>query len=251
MNNIPHDYIACLDAITATETGITETTDLTDIDRAVATKIATIMEKLKVTDQSRQENKEFARFAAKPIHEKVHVGTFDTPKELLRKLAGKEKARNSLFPCVNIARRTEFEFAEPGEHIDVKGSHVLKAAGDNVTAVVNTSFVNLSYTVTLMAWEKSTVTRMALGLALWLRNTKRGRQHSFIAKTALMGLPVEQVCQIKARADLMPADASESFNEDRLNAVTFDIEVLATVFEAEEVTAETFRVMLSNGEIIK
>ncbi len=234
-------------------TGKVEHTDLTDIDRAVAGFFQGLVHSLTVTDTARVENQEFARFADREAKVKVFSGRVDSEEDFIRKLVAKycggdnARARNEILPACYVTREPSFAFTELGDYVDVKDVARLSNADGKTYATVNKSYLRMTYTLTAVAWSKPTLARLMLGVMMWLRHTKQGRQHTFEAKTMLAGAPLTSSISIEGRREGIGENGDVSLDETRLvsNRVTFD--VIAEVFEAEEVTNTVVSLDLLGG----
>lgn len=219
-----------------------EHTDFVDIDRAVSGFIKGLVNQLVVTDGDRSENKEFARFVERSDKYKVYRGHEAEPSLFVRKLVGKfcqgkagDLKRNEVLPAVLVTRDPSFAFVEGGEEIDLLGCGELADSEGNVYARINKSFVSLTYTVLAVAWNEATLYRLVVGIMMWLRHDKAGRQHVFKAKTRLAGVDLDMTVAIKNRKDIVVSPQAFEFEENRLVSMPITIEVKAEVFEAEGV----------------
>ncbi len=220
-------------------TGMVEITDLTDIDRAVSSFIQGLFGVMTVTDVDRPENKEFARYADRGDKYKLFYGQFDDPNDFLSKVAAKigidiDKKRNAILPTAYISRDPSISFADGSDYVDA--TNIDQLANDNgVYATVNQSFVKLNYTVTGVAWSRPTLERMMLGLMLWLRHAKKGRKHTFTAKTMLAGAQVESTISVLSRKEVVGDVVEIPREQNRIVAMSVSLEVVAEIYEAEEV----------------
>ncbi len=238
-------------------TGKVEHTDLTDIDRAIAGFFQNVVHSLTVTDSDRVENQEFARFADRPAKVKVFSGNVEGEEDFIRKLVAKycggdeARARNEILPACYITRDPSFAFADLGEYVDVQAVGSLSNEEGEIYATINKSFLRLTYTLTAVAWSKPTLTRLMLGIMMWLRHTKSGRQHVFEAKTMIAGSPIVSTLSVEGRREAMGESGDIVLTETRLvsNRVTFD--VIAEVYEAEEVVCTPVRFDLLGGDQVE
>jgi hypothetical protein len=238
-------------------TGMTEHTDLEDVDRAVAGFFKAVVSSLVVTDTARPENKEFARFVDRPSNRKIYMGsTPDTQtfvRKLVKKLGQGENAipRNELLPAVLISRDPGFTFADGTDYTDLTHYAAMTNDSSEIYAHVNKSFVKMTYTIKAVAWNRPTLNRLALGLMMWIRHTKQGLKHTFQAKTMLAGAPLTVNVSIEGRreAALMPEEFD--FEENRVLTLPFSVEVVAEVFEAEQVVRTPILVDLMEGDLIE
>jgi hypothetical protein len=239
-----------------TLTGKVEHTDLTDVDRAVAGFFQGVIGSLTVTDDERAENQEFARFSRRDRKAKLYAGDFDDPQTFLRKLASHvggdiKSQRNELLPTCYVSRIPSLAFADGSDYVDIPQCAELTNEQGESYAVLNKSFVKLNYVVTGVAWSKPTLMRLMLGLMMWIRHTKQGRQHTFKAKTTLAGAPVEVAVSILSKKDALGQAVEIPHDESRVVAMSLDFEVVAEVYEAEELVRQQGRGELVQGAYIE
>lgn len=238
-------------------TGLTEHTDLEDVDRAVAGFFKAVVSSLVVTDTERRENKEFARFAERPSNRKIYMGSAPDTQQFVRKLVAKlgsgENAipRNELLPAVLITREPGFTFADGMDYGDLTGHGELKNQAEEAYANVNKSFVKLNYTIKAVAWNRPTLNRLALGMMMWIRHTKQGLKHTFQAKTMLAGVPLNVAISVEGRREAALEPEEFDFESNRVMALPFSVEVVAEVYEAEELIQKPIVVDLMEGDFIE
>lgn len=238
------------------ETGDIEVTDLTDIDRAVARVIGGAIDSMVVTDKKRRENTEFDRFTAKSIKEKLYIGQFDDPASFLSTLAKNSKQdslqeRKNMLPVFYLYREPGFSFTDGSDYVDLTNCAELLDQNGQRYANINKSFLKLSYTLTALAWEKATVTRMGLGMTMRMRHARNGRKYAFKAKTMIAGSSVDLHCEIDLLRDTMATSITPSFVENRINGLVIQIEVVAEVMEAIGVTIKPRRLELYEAEVMR
>jgi hypothetical protein len=237
-------------------TGAVEHTELTDIDRAVGSFFQGVLDTLRVVDDSRKENEEFARFCEKPTKHKLFGGEFLSPQDFLQKLTSKtgkqiKAERNELLPTAYITRDPVISFPVGDAYIDITGYGELDTSDGKPYAVVNKSFVTLAYTVTAVAWNKSTLARMALGMMMWTRHQKKGRKHVFQAQTMLAGSPTTINIELTAMKDVMAEQAEIDHENTRLYASTIRFEVIAEIYEAEALAEKVGVIEIGGGVAIE
>ncbi|WP_419238330.1 hypothetical protein ACN08P_23240 (plasmid) [Photobacterium leiognathi subsp. mandapamensis] len=217
-------------------TGKVETTDLTDVDRAVANYFKAAISELSVADKTRPENKEFSRFEARDISKKMYAGQFDTPQEFVEKLvekcSDKGKARSELFPVFYISRDPAVSFTDGTDYADITNYGEIKSPTGETLAVVNKSFAKFNYTINALAWDKSTIGRMALGVAMFARHQGVHSKRHFTAKTMIGGIPLTMNVELNIPRDALGESISAPFAETRLNGISFSFEVIAEVYAA-------------------
>lgn len=245
-------------------TGQVEHTDLTDIDRAVGSFILGIVERFEITDRKRKENTEFVSFIERPRETKVYSGIFDSHTEFLQKLsskvqkesksdAGGEKVmeRNNMLPVIYVGRDMTFSYNSTDGYVDQTWFQTLTGENEAGKTVeigkLNKSYPRLTYNVNVLAWNKSTIARLATGITMWLRHTKKGRKHTFTARTEIAGIPVDLNVSVESARDITGFPVPIVMNEERLWGQTFAIEFTSEFLEVEAVSEKSIRVEVSGG----
>lgn len=241
-------------------TGAIETTDFVDVDRAVASFFRDQLAAFFVTDDKRDENREFASFQARDTKRKLYVGQFDDPNEFVRKLVAKipdaKNRRAEIFPTAYISRDESISFCDGTDYIDITEQGEILCNDGHRVAIVNKSFAKINYTLNILAWNKSTIGRMALGVAMCTRHTMSQRKRKLTAKTMLANTPVTLNIELNIPRDAIGEPISAPFDEQRLNGVSFSFEVIAEVLEAvfveggiKRVVVDTPSIMEDGGEV--
>lgn len=247
--------------------GPVEHTDLTDIDRAVASFISSIIQTWQLTDVTRAENKEFGRFLEREPNKQLYVGEFESHEDFLRKLSGhvqksskttttddaQKMVRNEMLPAMYISRDGTFIFDDTGEHNDETWSQQMSGEKDGeevIIGMVNKSYPHLTYSITVLTWEKSTISRISTALTMWLRHTKIGRKHVFKAKTKIAGAPYELNVYTQAARGITGTPEPVNFGEKRIWGQTFAIEFISEFVEVEAVDEQKIRLAF-NQEFIR
>lgn len=233
-------------------TGEVEHTELTDIDRAVGSFFQSVVQSLIVTDKARKENQEFARMTERPPNTKLYSGEFQSPQEFLMKLSAKvgkkvKQERNELLPTGYISRDPTVSFTDGSDYTDVTGFSVITNKNDKPLYRLNKSFVRLTYSLTFLAWNKSTLSRIALGVMMWSRHQKQGRPHVFKAKTMISELPVDIAIELTGMKDVMSEPAEIDHENTRLFASTMRFEVITEVYESESLEHVQGRMEIREG----
>ena len=257
-----YDYeLGCCSITKTTPSGPVEHTDLTDIDRAVASFLQGIIQTWQCTDRNRKENKEFIQFLDREPETKLYVGLFDSHVDFLQKLASRTQKksksldeegaakmlRNNMLPVLYVGRDLTFTYSETGDHRDETWSQDLVAEVDGVQTVigkVNKSYPLLTYNINVLAWEKSTISRICTGLTMWLRHTKIGRKHVFKARTQICGAPYELNVEVRGARDVTGFPVEIDMKTDKLWGQTFSIEFVSEFVEVEAVEQQKGRVVV-------
>ncbi|HIF9321691.1 TPA: hypothetical protein ACX6QP_002188 [Photobacterium damselae] len=242
--------------------GAIEYTDLTDIDTAVANMFGRHIHRMVVVDGTRKENKEFDGFQKRDITQKFHIGQFDDPFSFLKKLLSKtpddatanpNKNRSTMLPCCYLYRDLSVGFCDGSDYVDIPDFAELKNEKGDVYAIVSKSFMKINYTISSMAWNKPTASRLGIGLAMYLRKNKRDRPHVLKAKSMIAGAPVVLNIEINEPQMVAGDPIDVTFNENRAFGNTFMFEVIAEVLEAREVTPapKTVKIGIERGGVIR
>lgn len=232
--------------------GAVEHTELTDIDRAVGSFFQTVIDSLVVIDGKRKGNEEFTRFAAKDKNEKIYGGDFESPNDFLTKLTQKTKQnRHNMLPVCYQSRDPVVSFNDLSEYVDITAMGTLTNDAGEAYASVNKSYVRLTYTITVLAWNKATLSRIAIGIMMWMRHRKNGRQHVFKAATKLAGAPIDINIEVVGVRDAMADPAEVSHEDTRLYASTITYEVISELYEAESMISSVGRASIEGGQLIE
>lgn len=235
------------------ETGKIEYTDLTDIDRSVACFFGSMLDSMTIADLDRNENKEFDSFVKKPVYEKLYISQFDDTYSFLEKLAAKtndDKKRKNLLPCCYISRDPSISYCDGSDYVDMPDYATLVKPTGEPFANVSKSFTKLNYTITSLTWNSSTASRLAVGISMFLRKNKKGRPHTFTAKSMIAGTAVILNVEINQPALVVGSPIGASFSNTRLFGNSFMFEVIAEVLEAKYATVETEHYSFVGVEVI-
>lgn len=236
-------------------TGRVETTDLTDIDRAVGSYFRKALAELVVTDKARPENREFSDFERKDINHKLFAGQFDDPQEFVSKLVAKSpdasKERSQLFPVCYISRDPAISFTDGSDYADITHYGDIRNADGTIKAVVNKSFAKFNYSINALAWDKATIGRMGLGIAMFARHQMAFRGRHIEAKTMIAGTPTTLNLELNIPRDAIGEPISASYQENRLNGVSFSFEVIAEVLEAVFVDNQPQTLTVGDVEVLE
>ncbi|HBN6266141.1 TPA: hypothetical protein L3N15_004122 [Vibrio parahaemolyticus] len=242
--------------------GLVEHTDLTDIDRAVAAFLLRVICSFTITDRARKENKEFAQFIDRADNTKLCLGIFDSHEDFLKKWSAecqkRSKAkvgdetktqRDDMLPVFYVGRDLTFVYNETDGHNDETWCETLYDDPDAENPVtlgkVNKSYPRLTYNVTVLAWEKSTISRLATGVTMWLRHTKLGRKHTFSADTIIAGAPMQLGVSVEGARDITGMPVPVDFGESRIWGQSFAIEFTSEFVEVEFVEQRDINVSTS------
>ena len=235
------------------DTNIVEYTDLTDVDRALAAFWARLLNRMTVTDTNRLENREFVTFMRKPLNEMIYCGQFDDPTSFVQHLLSKTKEtdREYTLPTCFLSRDPSIAYCDGTDYFDLVDMGALVDGAGNRTAQVDKSYLKLNYTLTTLCWNKSTAARLGLGISMYLRRNKRGRERTFKAKTMLAGVPVVIHIEINQPALIIGQPISTSYDNNRIVGNSFQLEVIAEVLEARSINpiVDHYDVIHPTGEM--
>lgn len=236
-------------------TGKTETIDLTDIDRAVGRYFRDAIAQLMVTDIERPENREFNDFVIKPINEKLFAGQFDDPQEFVSKLVAKTpdsgNERSKIFPACYINRDQSIAFCDGSDYADITHFADIYNPDKTIKAVINKSFAKFNYSVNALAWDKSTISRLGVGIAMFARHQMPYRSRKITAKTMIAGTPVELNLELNIPKDSLGESITASYQDNRLNGISYSFEVIAELYEAVFVDNKQIKVTVCDVEILE
>lgn len=232
-----------------TPTGKFEITGFSGVDDAVATKISDTFSRAVVThtDPARAR---FASFLARAPKDRVFVGQYDSVVDFLAAMRRAAAGRGSVpenvvinrdaLPLVNISRSFDLAYESNDYQRDRRDDGFIYCA-DGVTpaAVLETTQATLTYNVSLIAAEKTTLGLMCNALSGDLHFMK---DTGFTAKEKLVNVMVEIDCCITEAKGTDFADISPPIAENRIFAAQATITVMADVVMAREVDATRIRV---------
>ncbi|HEY3591731.1 MAG TPA: hypothetical protein VGL07_16960 [Buttiauxella sp.] len=228
-----------------TLTGEREITDLSDVDTAFGNYILEIFTGIRITDQ-RRESDPFRAFLARDPKDRVFVGEYDTPMDLVNAITKAKEGRkgehgkninHNALPVIHVSRSVDFGMFDTDAYIDIENIGTLVrtegTARQLAYAIVNKSFVKFTYTVVLISDEKHSLSMMSTTLATYMRRSTRKRTKTFQAKTRLGGAPVMLNTEVEFPMEVSFASQSVSRDEGRLYANAIAIDVVSEILEAE------------------
>ncbi|WP_193568694.1 baseplate [Citrobacter sp. NCU1] len=237
-----------------TRTGKFEITGFAATDDAVAREINSIFSNVVVTHVTRDRER-FAAFLARAPQDRVFVGNFDNVVEFLgavrraaagrRSIPSSESINRDAMPFINISRSFDADYDSNDNQRDRDDLADLYGS-DGITPVaeVSATQVVLTYNVTLIAAEKSTLSLMCNTLA----SSMRWREStSFTAIDRLVHLPVEIDCSFQDAKGIGYSDLSTPIMENRIFAAQATLTVMADMMTAFEVDAKQMRVNTYSG----
>lgn len=235
-----------------TRTGKRQTTGLDAVDDALAALISAAFNDV-VNVSPMKEEKRFVAFLARSAADRVFVGRYDSVIECLKAIrrANAGQGRNvterpinrSALPVVNISRSMDINYDNSDHQIDRRiGSWFRDPETTKPLASLEYMQALLTYDITLMATDKSTLSLMCNTLGAYIR-LMMGTQ--FEATTSLVRVPVALTCAIQDAKDVGFTDVSAPLSDERIYAAQVPITVNAEVITAWEVEAK--RVMTEAG----
>ncbi len=239
-----------LDFTTTSQLNETEVTDLVDIDRRVAEYFMDAIHMFSVTDTERKENKEFVNFMNLDAKLKVFYGQYDDPKQFIDKLASKKlRERDNLLPAVYIGRQPTITFADGSDYVDEHCQDIHRSSDDSILGQVYKSYLKITYDVSLLAWNQAVSDRLALGLAMWLRNPK-AKKRTFTAQTKVANTALESQISLEGKKDVMFEPLMFEAEKRRVTGHRMSIDVVAEVFEVVAVEQSTSTISVAEGTVI-
>ncbi len=239
---------------TTERTGKFESTGWAEVDRAVAAKVNEIFSNAVIAHPN-QEQARYASFLARAPQDRVFVGNFDSIVEFLgavrRAAAGRRSIPKNLeinrdaLPLINISRTFDVSYDSNDYQRDRRElGELLGEDGKTPIAEVEATQATLTYSVTLIAAEKGTLSLMCNTLASAMRFMP---STSFKAASKLVNARVELDCCFQDAKGIGYGDISAPMQENRLFAAQASVTVLADVFTAFEVEAKQIRVHAYSG----
>ncbi|WP_234105103.1 baseplate [Citrobacter freundii] len=237
-----------------TRTGKFEITGFSAIDEAVAREINKIFSDVVVTHPNRGRER-FAEFLKRKPEDRVFVGNFDNVVEFLgavrraaagrRSIPSDKNINRDAMPFINISRTfdADYENNDNQRHRREVGD-LMADDGETPIAEVDAMQVLLTYSVTLIAAEKSTLSLMCNSLASSLRWRE---STSFTAIDYLVNAKTEIDCSFQDAKAIGYSDLSTPITENRIFAAQATLTVMADMLTAFEVDASEVRVHTYSG----
>lgn len=233
-------------------TGKYQTTGLDGVDSAVAAMISGMLSDILIVDP-RQEEKRFASFLERSPADRVFVGRFDNSIEFLKAIrranAGQgrkpddQAINRDALPVVNISRSMDISYMNDDQQVDRRYGYWFRdPQTDTPLAQLEYMQAILTYDVTLMATDKSTLSLMSNSLGSCFRHMLSSQ---FEAQTSLVRVPVSLACAFQDAKEVGFSDVSAPIGEERVFAVQAPVTVNAEVITAWEVDAT--RVITDTG----
>lgn len=251
MNN---DLLVKLSYERLTPTGEYEVSGFHEVDVAVASYFSRIFDNARVNNPN-NERKVFNRFTERPPAERVVLGKFDSLVTFLQQL---RKARprikspdlsKSELPVINVSRGLDVVYSTNDFKNDTASVLELEKCVDtdgNTFAVLDRTHADLTYTISVMAFEKETLALVVNAISTYLRFAIK---KTFIATTQVAMSTIPLQCSFTDSKELIWSDMSASISEDRLFAASVALTVSTDVVCAHAVTraTENYQVMSELG----
>ncbi|HFU2857309.1 TPA: hypothetical protein ACGQ50_000849 [Enterobacter cloacae] len=243
-----------------TPTGLYEVTGFHDVDVAVANFIADIVDRARICEPN-EFNRAFANFTDRPKSDKVIVGRWDTPQQLLRHIAMAQAGRISeknddyrnkdYLPLVNLSRNFMVSIGNTDRAIQSRNKdHTLiyngMQAKRNVIAVCASQPATLTYDLFVLGPDKESTSLLcnALGLQLVeMVNT------GFEAHTRLATSSLKLDCALDSVKGFMLSDLTPEPDTEKYYCATTQLTVITEAVIAYNVMAVNSTVNLFNAQI--
>lgn len=229
-------------------TGRFETTGFDAVDKAFAKEINQVFSNAVIVHPTPGRDR-YAAFLARQPQDRVFVGSFDNVIDFLGAVRRAAAGRRSLpqsaqvnreaLPVINISRTFDIAYESSENQRDRYKSEELIDDKGMPLAMVDSTQATLTYQVTLIATEKSTLSLMCNTLASALRWRQAA---SFKAVDRLVNVDIDLECVIQDAKAISFTDLSEPVKENRIFAAQATITVIADMHTAAEVTAKRIRV---------
>lgn len=231
-----------------TRTGKFETTGLDAVDKAFARDINDIFSNAVVVHPSPGRER-YAAFLARAPEDRVFVGNFDSVIEFLAAVRRAAAGRRSIpknapvnrdaLPLINVSRTFDISYDSNENQRDRYESGTLQGEDNKPIALVDSTQATLTYNVTLIAAEKSTLSLMCNTLASAMRWRKADK---FKASDRLVNIEIELDCTILDAKAISFTDLSMPATENRIFAAQATLTVMTDLHTAAEVEARQIRV---------
>ena len=232
-----------------TRTGKFEITGFSATDDAVAREINKIFSNVVIVHPNRGRER-FSEFLKRKPEDRVFVGNFDNVVEFLgavrraaagrRSIPSDESINRDAMPFINISRTFDADYDSNDNQRDRSDFGDLMADdGKSPIAEIYATQVSLTYSVTLIAAEKSTLSLMCNALASSLRWRA---STSFTAIDYLVNAKVEIDCAFMDAKGIGYSDLSTPITENRIFAAQATLTVMADMLTAFEVDARQVRI---------
>lgn len=207
-------------------TGISEVTELSDLDAGFGNFLAKILAKYRTTSNNHRD-KAAVKFFERPTSEQIFIGEYEDPKLFLRALVGSSKARLSETTSNNVeaikarinkrALPIVYFFRNRGVRpLDSSVDLNVKEAMSNELGITDIFNVEVDYTVMVLAFDTATLDRLTNAIIASLQMDSS----SFTTNTTLGGAKAHLTSKVADPKLVEFTDASQSSTESRLLAHT-------------------------------
>ena len=241
-------------------TGLYEVTGFHDVDIAVANFITDIVDRARINEPN-EFNRAFANYTDRPKSDKVIVGRWDSPQQLLRHIAMAQAGRISeknddyrnkdYLPLVNLSRNFMVSIGNTDRAIQSRNKdHTViyqgKPQARNAIAVCASQPATLTYDLFVLGPDKESTALLcnALGLQLVeMVNT------GFKARTRLATADFELDCGLDSVKGFMLSDLTPEPDTEKYYCATTQLTVITEAVIAYNVTAINATVNLYNPQV--
>lgn len=238
-------------------TGVSEVTELSDLDAGFGNFLARTIAKYKTTSNNHRD-KAAASFFERPTSEQLFIGEYDDPKRFLRALVGSSQSRFSDVSKNNIesiksrinkrALPIVYFYRNRGVRpLDSSVDINLKGAMNNELGVVDVFNVEVDYTVMILAFDTATLDRLTNALmSSFLMDDATFKTH-----TSLGGAKAHLMSKLADPKTIEFADASQSSAESRLLAHTATITVRSEMMRLNLVNRTEVEYRMQELEVLR
>jgi hypothetical protein len=221
-------------------TGEFEISGFQSADNAIATYISRMFDGASINTET-LENAAFVRFIESPPADRVVFGKFDDVAEFLRALRKADSWKNTpnkpvmnkqALPVINVSRSFDTAFMPIEQKRDLKhsyGFNIVEDKDGQPYAAIDSTNASLTYTITLLAAEKETLSLLINTIGVQLRFSEH-RSLSAPVKLALVELDLDVT--LTDSRDLSFTDISAPIGDDRIFAVQTTLTASVDVIRA-------------------
>lgn len=231
-------------------TGEYEVSGFQSADEAIATLISRMFDGAKINTPTR-ENAAFQRFIESPPAERVVLGKFDDIVEFLRALRradnwkatpSKPAVNKQALPVINVSRSFDTAFMPIESKRDLPNVfgkfNIIEDKSGRPYAAINTTNASLTYTITLLAAEKETLSLLINTIGVQLRFAEH---RSLLAPVVIALADASLDVTLTDGRDISFTDISAPIGDDRIFAVQTTLTASVDVLHALAVVPHNTR----------
>lgn len=238
-------------------TGVSEVTELSDLDAGFGNFLARTIAKYKTTSNNHRD-KAAASFFERPTSEQLFIGEYDDPKRFLRALVGSSQSRLSDINKNNVdsikarinkrALPIVYFYRNRGVRpLDTSVDTSIKAAMNNDLGITDVFNIEVDYTVLILAFDTPTLDRLTNAfLSSFMMDST-----SFKTHTTLAGVKAHLDSYLATPSLIEFVDASQSSSDSRLLAHTATITVRSEMMRLNLVNRSEVTYRMQELKVLK